>query len=150
MTRKKKGPEAGRSFERLLPVKLTKAELASREHEVTEMLTAIVVKKGELATWSAPLRSEISELNASVEEMRAEHASGEQKRQVRCMEEKDYRANVVNVRRIDTRVVVETREMTTEERETQFPFPGAAKGSGKARARAAADAAEGVEAGGEA
>jgi hypothetical protein len=131
--------ETGEKFTRKLPCKLAPRQLDEKRERVVEALTEIKRKEEELAALSAPIRGRMKELKTEVELLRRQAHEGTEDRDVQCVEEINFRDDVVRIRRIDTpgRDVVETRELTPEERQRTFPAPSPNAGKRKGKRPAA-------------
>lgn len=79
--------------------------------------------KAEMKLATSEYRTRINELDKEMETLREQVSEGKELRSVSVAEHKDYRRNVVEIVRADTREIVETREMTADERQQTFPEP---------------------------
>lgn len=77
--------------------------------------------KAEMKLATSTHRAQINDLDKEMEVLREQVATAKELRSVSVAEHKDYRKNVVEIVRVDTREVVETREMTADERQEMFP-----------------------------
>lgn len=118
-----------RRFTRSLPCKLTDSErrlrgvkLAEANHERAE----IELRKKDA---SAGFREELKANGKRIEELSEQVSSGVEKRPVECCERPDEDRQVVEIYRVDTGAVIDTRPMTLDERQPKlFPLGGADDG----------------------
>lgn len=117
--------ESSGEFERLCPVPIDGTLSKKKYDRIVEALGEVKDKKANLAEISKEKRDAISEIVDEIEVLRKQIGDGTEDRLVRCISQKDFRANKVRVIRTDTREVVEEREMTADDR--QETMPGTAK-----------------------
>lgn len=138
-------------FKKAVPVDLKPGDVEKKQRRIVKALGEIKKTKGEAKLATAEHRKTINELSSEVEALREQLDAGTEMKDVSCVTVKDFRNNVVKTLRVDTRAVVETREMTADERQETFPeLPrGAAKKRGRGPAADIAAARdEGDDAGG--
>lgn len=109
-----------RTFERTLPVKLTVPELVERGYmladEQTKKRSIESAKKSANEDFKAKLETaeeEIARLTRIV------HQKAEE-RPVKCREKRDYKRSVIEVIRLDTGEIVDSRVMTEAERQREI------------------------------
>lgn len=123
----------GKPFKKEVLVGLSKEAKDKKLERIAEALGEKKQVKAEAKLATSDHRTRINELDKEMETLREQVATSKELRSVSVVEHKDYRRNVVEIARADTREVVETREMTVEERQQTFPdAPRGAKARGKA------------------
>lgn len=113
--------EVSGEFERLCPVPIDSVLSKKKYDRIVEALGEVHDKKAELADIARERRAAIKEIEEEIEVLRKQIGDGTEDRLVRCISEKDFRANKVRVIRTDTRQVVEEREMTADDRQETMP-----------------------------
>src|SRR4051812_37003184 len=117
----KANPEdLGKPFKKEVLCGISGDAKAAKQDRITEALGEIKKTKGEMKEATSGHRKTIRELENEVENLRTQVTSGKELRAVSVAEHKDYRRNLVEIVRVDTREVVETREMTMDERQQTF------------------------------
>jgi uncharacterized coiled-coil DUF342 family protein len=128
----------GKPFKKDVLVGLSKDVKEKKLERIAEALGEVKETKGEMKLAMSEHRTKIRDLEKEVEALREQVATGKELRSVSVAEVKDYRANVVSIVRVDTKEVVETRAMTTDERQETFPeVPRGGRGKKAPRALAA-------------
>ena len=148
---KKVDGDLGKPFKKEVHVGLSKDAKDEKLDRIAKALGERKDVKAEAKLATSDHRTRINELDKEIETLREQVATGKELRSVSVAEFKDYRKNVVSIVRVDTREVVETREMTADERQETFPeVPRGAK-KGQKRLGPAAEIGEArAEMGGEA
>lgn len=110
-----------------LSVKLNETELALRGKELAEAMTKRDglddAKKCFLDQW----KDDVAEADTRVTELRGVCMSGQEYRPIECKLVKDFSRGVREIVRIDTGAVIESKVMTTEERQVSLPIDAKAK-----------------------
>ena len=130
----KKGKEdESPPFKKAVPVDLAEADIKKKEKRIVKALTAVKETRADMKLATSEHRSAIRDLEKEIDTLREQIEEGAETKEVLCVNVMDYRNNVVKTLRKDTRQIVETREMTAEERQQTFPeLPtGAAKKKGR-------------------
>lgn len=135
-------------FKKAVPVKLKAGEKESKNDRIVEALGERKEVKAEMKLATSQHRTRINELDKEIETLREQINGGQELREVDCVNVKDFRNNVVKTLRVDTRETIETREMTSDERQETFPAlpTGEEKKRGRGRPRKTGPAEEIAEA----
>lgn len=112
---------AGKPYKKDVPCGLSDDAKKGKLERIAEALGDKKEVKAAMKLATSEHRTRINELDKEMEVLREQVATGKELRSVSVVERKDYRKNLVEILRVDTRDVVETREMTTEERQETFP-----------------------------
>ncbi len=128
-----------------LPVKLTEGELAQVAREIGRLNADRQTMEGQAKVSADQWKDRIRGIEARAADLATKAHAGEEARSVECNEVFDYRLGEVRVERVDTGEKLETRPMTTEERQPSLPGPGMDKPKkGKAAGKPANDTATGT------
>jgi hypothetical protein len=107
---------------RHLPCKLSREEYEQRTQRLCERLNKRQDIAAQKIAQNAIWYRELKETNAEIETLTKTVATGEEIREVECIEEKDLDRRVLVVRRLDTGAVVDSRPLTVEECQADLPF----------------------------
>lgn len=119
------------TVKRMLAVPINEKLSLQKEHRITKALTEKKEEQEKMNAEILPRRKKIKELEGEIETLRSQVTKGTEEREVVCEVVKDYVHLKIQVRRRDTREVIEDRTMTAEDRQEDLY-----KGEGK-RATAA-------------
>lgn len=134
------GEKLGPRYKKKVPCSLDGDERAVKSDRIVEALGETKVEKGLMKEATSGHRKIINELVKEVENLREQLAAGTEMREVYVAERKNYREDLVEVYRLDTMEMVESRPLTKEERQDAFPIVARAR-----RGKKAEPAAEGGE-----
>ncbi len=109
--------EGAKETPRLLLVDLTEAEINTKSRKVTKLEVRVEELKAEIKKVCEPLTLEMKEALADIKKISKQAEDGQEERQVKCFEQKDFNRGVVKVVRCDTGKVVEDRVMGPDERQ---------------------------------
>lgn len=111
-----------RKITRDLPVKLTQDELAGVAKDIGRLNRERVKMEGEAKASAAQWKDRISGLDAQIADLADLADSGQRALPVACEERHDYRRGEVQVVRLDTGELLESRPMTPAERQATLPL----------------------------
>ena len=112
---------ANRQFARMLAVKLSEKELLARGAELAETDREILKLKEEKRATSAEYRVRLKPLEQLSDSLsKTIHVTKTEDRSVRCEERANFKQGKVEVVRLDTKEVIETRALTAAERQTKL------------------------------
>lgn len=120
------------TFEKKLPVRLTDLEVENKYARTTQIHLLIRVQEAKAKEATKDMREKIRALKKEEDDLQDQLASGEEDRMVQCVNKKDYRRDVVETIRQDAEEgwneeankndgVIESRRMTSSERQEVFP-----------------------------
>ena len=131
---------------RMLPCKLTDAELLSRGREAAELLARRRQAEADKKDQMSAIKATMDGLEADITRVIKELQSGEQYREVAVDVDKDYRRKLVTTVRKDTGEIVEERGMTPAELQLELggkrPLPSVTDPAVAAEIEAEIDAHE--------
>lgn len=113
-----------RRIKRELPVKLTESELAATAKEIGKLNRERQAMEAQAKQAASQWKDRISGLDARISDLAEKADGGVEARVVDCEEMFDYRRGEVRVVRLDTNEQLETRPMTSDERQPSLPAPG--------------------------
>jgi hypothetical protein len=113
--------ELGKPYKKEVLCGISEDVKKTKQDRITEALGDVKKTKGEMKEATSGHRKAIRELENEIENLRTQVTSGKELRAVSVAEHKDFRRNLVEIVRVDTREVVDTREMTIDERQETFP-----------------------------
>ena len=119
---------------RNLPVALSEAELVERAKILGDLVVEITRKEEEKRATSKSLQKSIDVLKERQTELAMICVAGEELREIECEIAQNYKNDVVDVIRIDTGEVIESRPMRDSDRQDSLPIgriPGRRKRSPK-------------------
>jgi hypothetical protein len=112
----------GPTFERELACRLTAEEMIRKGTEELALRDQAAEIEQEIKERNKPAKKEIRGHLAKADALRTQRTGREEWRKVRCAERPNYRRGLVEVVRLDTMAVHETRPMTASERQQGFPW----------------------------
>lgn len=136
-----------RTIMRDLPVQLTESELAAVAREIGRLNAERQGMEAQAKVASDQWKDRIRGVEARAADLATKAHEGQELRPTECVEEYDYRLGEVRVVRSDTGEKLETRPMTTEERQPSLPAPGMEPKSKKKKGDPAPDDADAPPAG---
>lgn len=122
------------TVKRMLPVPINDKITLQKEHRITKALTEKKEEQEKMNAEILPRRKKIKELEGEIETLRSQVEKGTEDREIVCDVIKDYKRQLVVVRRRDNREIIEDRTMTPEDR--QEDIEGRFKRGGKPAAEA--------------
>lgn len=130
-----------RQVTRELPVKLTESEMADVARAMGRADEERRVMESHAKVENDRWKDRIKGLDARISDLASKAHLGMEARPVKCLETYDYRLGEVRVVRTDTGEALETRPMTSDERQPTLPGaePGATSKGGRKKKPAAND-----------
>jgi hypothetical protein len=113
----KDDPKISGRFKRPAMCSIGDREKEKKRERVIEALTEINLQNEQME----PFKAKVKELKMEVERLRGEVKTGREEREVTCVNEFYFKQNLVKVRRVDNREIVEERPMTDEDRQEHLP-----------------------------
>jgi len=107
----------GKEFPKKLRVEMTDAELKKKGKEAGRLKTKLDEVKVKQKAAKDQFKEELEDVRSRLDAVLADLDAGGDERNVKCVEEKDFKRNVVRTIRLDTNEVAETRPMSPEERQ---------------------------------
>ncbi len=109
-----------RTFERTLPVKLTVPELIERGYMLADQQVKAREIEAEKKTVADEYKASLETAGKEINRLtRIVHQKAEE-RPVKCRENRDYKRSVIEVVRLDTFEIVDSRVMTEAERQREI------------------------------
>lgn len=121
MERKKKG-ETFKKITRVLPVQLTDKEIQEQGENLAELEQQLQTACEESAADAARWRERKKLLGESIRKVSKVVNAREEEREISCEMQPDYRRNVMEIVRIDTKETVEERALSYDERQQELGF----------------------------
>lgn len=112
---------------RMLPCKLTAQEATQRGEELAASITNTAELNAAFELVKGDWKKRIGQAELKTQTLAAVVTSKREDREVECTEWRDYQKNLVYIARDDTNQVVDTRQMTTKERQPYLAEQAAAK-----------------------
>lgn len=109
---------------RLLKVELSDKEFKTITDSIVEALKNDNRYEGELKTIKAQYKAKMEESSAKINTLRQAYEDGYEMRNVECLIERNFESNEKKLTRIDTKEVVETGAIPTDERQLMIGEPG--------------------------
>lgn len=107
-------------IERQLPVPLPEADLHGRTEELAGLVNEQSVIETDLAAYGADKRKRLRQIRKRTRELARSISDRQELTMVPCEERRYFGQNKLEVRRLDTRAVVEQRALTGEERQLEI------------------------------
>ncbi len=107
-------------IKRTLPCLLTPEQSRQASSKAAEKLLERERLEAELKTVTADLRARIREANKAFYEAVLSASKGTEEREVECEQRTDYKLGVVEVTRLDTKDIVEARELRADEKQLEL------------------------------
>jgi hypothetical protein len=126
----KRDDKAGPKFERELEVPISKAIRDKKLERIAEIGDLVEIEQAKLRAEGAGRRETIKGFHGEEKRLREDVKKSTELRKVKCVTKMNYRENIVQVIRIDTKVEVERREMTVLERQEKMKYPAPNDGKG--------------------
>jgi hypothetical protein len=106
---------------RTLPVKLTEAEIQQKANALAEKVDEQAVVKTLAKGAAADYKKRLEDLTADASALSRQIRSRSEDRPVECIESPDYHRGMMDISRIDTGEVVDSRQLSYEERQQELP-----------------------------
>lgn len=106
---------------RILPVELTDVEVQQKATNLAEKVEEIATTKALAKNAAANFKDRLDDLAADASRLSREIRSRTEDRAVDCEESPDYRRGMMDIVRCDTGAVVDSRQLTYEERQQELP-----------------------------
>jgi hypothetical protein len=120
-TKDKDGNGEAKEFIQLLDVPLTDAELIVKGEKLTEQLELIDQVTAEKKESMQSYNDKLKELDEIARSYRESIENRTEKREVTCAERQIFEQNKIEIVRLDTNEVVETRAMDAADRQPELP-----------------------------
>lgn len=110
------------TFTKLLPCKLTEVEKVTRGRELASRMEDREQVQMHAEEAKSEFKAQIQAHEAVIDQLKRIVLDGSERREIECMYHKDYENNTVLTIRTDTGEEVDSRRMTTEERQEMLPM----------------------------